>query len=77
MADMGIIATHRVTDSNNQTAGFMINGTYTAYYDAVRNINLIDNLILTQEANPAVLCIKIMSWILCWWIKMTGAMDWR
>ncbi len=46
---MGIIATHRVTDSGNQTVGFMINDSYTAYYDVVRNISLIDNLILTPD----------------------------
>lgn len=48
---MGIIPTHRVTDRGNQTVGFMINGTYTAYYDAVRNVSLIDNLTLKSGQN--------------------------
>lgn len=46
---MGIRATHRVTDSGNRTTGFIIDGNYTNYYDAVRNISLIDNLTLTPD----------------------------
>lgn len=46
---MSIRATHRVKDSNNKTVGFIINGNYTNYYDAVKNIDLIDNLILTSN----------------------------
>lgn len=46
---MSVRATHRVKDSNNKTVGFIVNGNYTNYYNAVKNINLIDNLILTSK----------------------------
>lgn len=46
---MSVKATHRVKDSNNKTVGFIVNGNYTNYYNAVKNINLIDNLILTSK----------------------------
>lgn len=46
---MSIKATHRVKDSTNKTVGFIINGNYTNYYDAVKNISLIDNLTLSSN----------------------------
>ena len=46
---MSIRATHRVKDSTNKTVGFIINGNYSNYYDAVKNISLIDNLTLASN----------------------------
>lgn len=46
---MGITASHRVKNSKNKTVGFIINQKYMQYYDVFRNIQLIDNLILTSS----------------------------
>lgn len=46
---MGILATHRVINSSHQTVGFIVDGNYTNYYDALKNISLIDNLIQASD----------------------------
>lgn len=42
-------ATHRVKNSNNKTVGFIVDNNYVKYYDALQNINLIDNLNVTID----------------------------
>lgn len=42
-------ATHRVKNSSRETVGFIVDNDYVKYYDALQNIDLIDNLSLTTD----------------------------
>ena len=46
-------ASAQVKNSNKRTTGFIIDGNYVKYYDALQNISLIDNLDITADG-----CIK-------------------
>ena len=43
----------QVKNSNKRTTGFIIDGNYVKYYDALQNISLIDNMDITTDG-----CIK-------------------
>lgn len=42
-------ATHRVKNSSRETVGFIVDNDYVKYYDALQNIDLVDNLSLTTD----------------------------
>lgn len=42
-------ASAQVKNSNKRTTGFIIDGNYVKYYDALQNISLIDNLDITTD----------------------------
>ena len=46
-------ASAQVKNSNKRTTGFIIDGNYVKYYDALQNISLIDNMDITTDG-----CIK-------------------
>lgn len=38
-----------VINNEKKTTGFMVDGSYVKYYDALQNIDLIDNLAVTED----------------------------
>ena len=38
-----------VINNEKKTTGFMVDGSYVKYYDALQNIGLIDNLAVTED----------------------------
>ena len=36
-------------NNEKKTTGFMVDGSYVKYYDALQNIDLIDNLAVTED----------------------------
>ena len=42
-------ASARVRNKAKRTTGFIVDGSYVKYYDALQNINLIDNLFITTD----------------------------
>lgn len=38
-----------VINNEKKTTGFMVDGSYVKYYDALQNIDLIDNLPVTED----------------------------
>lgn len=42
-------ASARVRNKEKRTTGFIVDGSYIKYYDALQNINLIDNLFITTD----------------------------
>ncbi len=42
-------ATVRVRNKEKRTTGFIVDGNYIKYYNALQNINLIDNLFVTKD----------------------------
>ena len=38
-----------VVNNEKKTTGFMVDGSYVKYYDALQNIDLIDNLAVTED----------------------------
>lgn len=44
-------ASARVRNNDKRTTGFIVDGSYVKYYDALRNIDLIDNLYVTEEGS--------------------------
>ena len=44
-------ATHCVKNHKNQTTGFVVDGSYVQYYNALNNVDLIDNLSIDSDGN--------------------------
>ena len=42
-------ALSEVINNEKKTTGFMVDGSYVKYYDALQNIDLIDNLVVTED----------------------------
>ena len=42
-------ASARVRNKAKRTTGFIVDGSYIKYYDALQNIDLIDNLFITAD----------------------------
>ena len=48
-----------VINNEKKTTGFMVDGSYVKYYDALQNIDLIDNLAVTEDGVIRDLLIKL------------------